>query len=206
MEKIITNTKHRHKQNGYFIDDIVLGRGSHSTVKMAFKQQGAGKFAAKIYSTTINNNVDSNSCLALMVSVPVSEVFKNEVRVLSWIKEIRDDDVDDSGDDGKGKEYIVSMKESFQIDNELFLIQDWCGGESLQYCLFKKQSKSTRPSYSNDQIELFSIQMIKAVSFLHRHNIIHCDLKPDHFLIYNNQTTTTTAIKADRLRNVQDHE
>lgn len=71
---------------------------------------------------------------------------------------------------------ILPIKNAGFIDN-LFVIVYPLGLRSLEERLKKRMSLRTKIGFAQ--------QMLEAVAHAHQHRIIHCDLKPDNFILFN---------------------
>lgn len=78
-------------------------------------------------------------------------------------------------------QYIVNLFQSFQTQNNLYLVMDYCGGGDLSYHLFKHKT------FDEGLCKIIIRQVMKAVEYLHQLNIIYRDLKPENILIDNNR-------------------
>lgn len=68
--------------------------------------------------------------------------------------------------------FIVQLHWSFQNDQKLFFVLDYCpGGE-----LFGLLAKKTR--LTEDQARFYAAQLVLALEYLHSKDILYRDLKP----------------------------
>ena len=73
---------------------------------------------------------------------------------------------------------IARVYETWEDDNNLFLVMELCeGGELLQY-IANKQKK-----FEEDEVATIINQCIYALAYLHENNICHRDVKPENFLL-----------------------
>jgi calcium-dependent protein kinase len=73
---------------------------------------------------------------------------------------------------------IARVYETWEDDNNLFLVMELCeGGELLQY-IANKQKK-----FEEDEVATIMKQCIYALAYLHENNICHRDVKPENFLL-----------------------
>ena len=77
-------------------------------------------------------------------------------------------------------ENLVKLKESFINKGYLFLVFDYAEKNLLQ--LIEENQKGLSP----ELIRSFTYQICKAISYLHKKNIIHRDIKPENLLIIDN--------------------
>ena len=74
-------------------------------------------------------------------------------------------------------ENIVKFKEAFINKGFLFLVFDYVEKNLLQFI------EENQNGLNQELIRSFTYQMCKAVSYLHKRNIIHRDIKPENILI-----------------------
>ncbi|KAA6398754.1 MAG: putative Serine/threonine-protein kinase AtPK1/AtPK6 [Streblomastix strix] len=74
-------------------------------------------------------------------------------------------------------DYIVQLICSFQTKDNFYLVMDYQPGGDLYSLLqsFENLDESV--------VKQFLAEIVVAVEFLHTHNVVHCDLKPDNLLI-----------------------
>lgn len=75
------------------------------------------------------------------------------------------------------KRWIVDLYYTFQDDERLYMIMEFCSGGDLMGLLIKKDI------FSESAAKFYTAEMIMGISSLHRKGYIHRDLKPDNFLI-----------------------
>ena len=80
------------------------------------------------------------------------------------------------------QENIVKFNEAFLNKDHIYLVFEYCEKNLLQ--LIEEYPKGLNP----ELIRSFVYQMCKAISYLHKKNIIHRDIKPENLLIKNNET------------------
>lgn len=94
-------------------------------------------------------------------------------------------------------QYIVKLQHIY-IDNnnhndEIILEYDYASDNSIMYWNDTKQCyiyRKTNKSYIDEQdIKLFTIQLLDVLSYLYDNYIVHRDLKPDNILLTNNYYT-----------------
>ena len=73
--------------------------------------------------------------------------------------------------------WIVNLKYSFQDEQFLYLVMNYCPGGDLMNLLMKKDI------LTEDEARFYIAEMILAVDSVHKLNCIHRDLKPDNILI-----------------------
>ena len=73
--------------------------------------------------------------------------------------------------------FIVKLHFSFQTNRKLYLLMDYCINRDLGYYLKKNKI------LTEEQARLVIAELILAVEVLHKHDIIHRDIKPDNILV-----------------------
>lgn len=73
--------------------------------------------------------------------------------------------------------FICHLRYAFQTETRLFMVSDFCQGGELFYHL--KQKKS----FSNSMVRFYSAEIALALEYLHRHNIVYRDIKPENVLL-----------------------
>ena len=73
--------------------------------------------------------------------------------------------------------FIVEVKFAFQTDSKLFLVQEFIQGGALFFHIHSGQKFSTQKT------KFYLVEIILAIDFLHKNNMIYRDLKPENILI-----------------------
>ena len=73
--------------------------------------------------------------------------------------------------------FIVEVKFAFQTDSKLFLVQEFIQGGDLFFHIHSGQKFSTQKT------KFYLVEIILAIEFLHKNNMIYRDLKPENILI-----------------------
>ena len=73
--------------------------------------------------------------------------------------------------------FIVNIKFAFQNESKLFLVQEFLQGGDLFFHIH------TNPRFSNEKAKFYIIELVLAIEFLHKHNMLYRDLKPENILI-----------------------
>ena len=73
--------------------------------------------------------------------------------------------------------FIVEVKFAFQTDSKLFLVQEFIQGGDLFFHIHSGQKFSTQKT------KFYLVEIILAIDFLHKNNMIYHDLKPENILI-----------------------
>ena len=72
--------------------------------------------------------------------------------------------------------YIVKLHFAFQTETKLYLVMDYLnGGELFSY--IKREKK-----FDEHRAKIYAAELVEAISYLHKHNIIYRDLKPENVL------------------------
>lgn len=73
--------------------------------------------------------------------------------------------------------FIVNLNYAFQSKDKLFLILDYCPGGDLARLLQKERR------FSEERARLYAAQILLAIQYLHKRDIIFRDLKPDNVVV-----------------------
>ena len=76
--------------------------------------------------------------------------------------------------------WIVDLKASFQEDDYLFLVMEFCQGGDFMNLLIKKDILTEK------EAKFYIAELILSVDSIHKLNCIHRDIKPDNILIDKN--------------------
>ena len=76
--------------------------------------------------------------------------------------------------------FIVNIKFAFQNDTKLFLVQEFVPGGDLYFHL-QESGK-----FDNEKVKFYMIELVLAIIFLHKKNMIYRDLKPENILLDKN--------------------
>ena len=76
--------------------------------------------------------------------------------------------------------WIVDLKASFQEDDYLYLVMEFCQGGDFMNLLIK------RDILTEDEARFYTAELILAVESIHKLDCIHRDIKPDNILIDKN--------------------
>ena len=72
--------------------------------------------------------------------------------------------------------YIVRLFEIYEEAKKIMLILELMEGQSLEKCIKKNHQ------FKENQIREIFYQILKGISLLHSHEIMHRDIKPDNIL------------------------
>eukprot|EP00128_Syssomonas_multiformis_P017319 Colp12_sorted_trinity150504_noHs@8818 len=78
------------------------------------------------------------------------------------------------------QENIVSLKEAFRRKGKLYLVFEYMEKSILE--LLEEQTNGVQQEY----VRLYVYQLVKAIDWCHRNDIIHRDIKPENLLINSN--------------------
>lgn len=73
--------------------------------------------------------------------------------------------------------FIIKLHYSFQTPDYLYMILDYCPGGDLGYHLEANL-------FEEDEAKFYIAELVLAIEYLHKLNIIYRDLKPENILIY----------------------
>ena len=73
--------------------------------------------------------------------------------------------------------FLCNLHYAFQTSKQLFLVMDFCQGGELYFHI--KQNKH----FSEDVAKFYAAEIILALEYLHKKNIVYRDLKPENVLI-----------------------
>ena len=79
-------------------------------------------------------------------------------------------------------ENIVRLRDLIKTKNHLYLFLEFCNGETLQSFLRNYIELFHKP-LSLELLQFFVRQIVKGLSYMAAHNVIHRDLKPDNIMI-----------------------
>ena len=76
--------------------------------------------------------------------------------------------------------FIVSIKFAFQDEYKLYIITEFMQGGEMFFHLHKEKR------FSNEKARFYIIEIILAIEFLHKHNMLYRDLKPENIMVDSN--------------------
>ena len=134
-----------------------LKETSHSTI-----HKGINKEDNKIYALKVIH--------LIKLSVIEKEQLFQSINLLSTIKH----------------EYIISFKEIFYYnDQNIVLVMEFADkGDLLQIINKYKNSKNRKNYFKESKIRIILIQIVKGLKYLHKNNIIHCNLTSSNILLF----------------------
>lgn len=127
----------------------LLGKGSFGEVYLAEQRSNGDIFALKVLHK--NNIIENN----------LTRYALTEKNVLAALDH----------------PFIVKLHYSFQTEDKLFMLMDYCPGGDLGEHLHQEGS------FSEDIARIYISEVILALESLHERNIIYRDLKPDNIVL-----------------------
>ena len=76
--------------------------------------------------------------------------------------------------------FIVNIKFAFQDEYKLYIITEFMQGGEMFFHLHKEKR------FSNEKARFYIIEIILAIEFLHKHNMLYRDLKPENIMVDSN--------------------
>ena len=73
--------------------------------------------------------------------------------------------------------FIVKLHNSFQTEQNLYFVLEYCPGGELFELLH------LRTKFSEDQVRFYTAQLILVLEYMHSKDIIHGDIKPENILL-----------------------
>ena len=173
--RVITKTKLETKLTSYTIDDFdrhrVLGTGQFGQVWLVSEKNKSAATSATNVST-----------YALKMISKYDLIATDEVDMI-----VREKNVMYQLSEGQPHPFIVQLQATFQDDNFLFLLQEFCrGGE-----LFRLMHNSNTNSNNNNpiclpanQVAFYTLCIADALEYMHtQHSIVYRDLKPENIML-----------------------
>ena len=127
----------------------MLGKGSFGEVFLVEKKETRQRFAMKIL---MKNKIMGQNLIRYAMT---------ERNVMSCVRH----------------PFIVTLRYSFQTDNKLYLILDYCPGGSLASYLIREKR------FTEDRARVYLCEILLALEELHKRDIIYRDLKPDNVVV-----------------------
>jgi serine/threonine-protein kinase len=127
------------------------------------KKVGAGGFSAvySAFDTIEGIRVALKIPHEIYVTEELLETFKKEVRLVAKLDH----------------RHILKLKDASMIDGRLVVVT-WLGNQTLKDRL--KRRVSVERAYD------YGAQLISAVAYAHRNRLIHCDIKPENIILFDN--------------------
>ncbi|XP_075068634.1 serine/threonine-protein kinase 17A [Mixophyes fleayi] len=75
--------------------------------------------------------------------------------------------------------WVIKLHEVYETATEIILVLEYAaGGEIFNQCVAEREE-----AFKEMDVQRLMRQILKGVSFLHRHNLVHLDLKPQNILL-----------------------
>ena len=102
----------------------------------------------------------------------VRKYFINEISILKELKHKK----------------IVRFYDLKQTTSHYYIVMEYCNGGSLLNCLVKYKEKYKKP-FSEEIVQYLMRQIVSGLKYIHKHGIIHRDIKLDNILVkfYNEE-------------------
>ncbi|XP_073534311.1 serine/threonine-protein kinase 17A [Phyllobates terribilis] len=79
----------------------------------------------------------------------------------------------------KDNPWVIKLHEVYETATEVILVLEYAaGGEIFNQCVAEREE-----AFKEKDVQRLMRQILKGVSFLHRHNVVHLDLKPQNILL-----------------------
>ncbi|XP_053323057.1 serine/threonine-protein kinase 17A [Spea bombifrons] len=79
----------------------------------------------------------------------------------------------------KESPWVIKLHEVYETASEMILVLEFAaGGEIFNQCVAEREE-----AFKEKDVQRLMRQILKGVSFLHRHNVVHLDLKPQNILL-----------------------
>ena len=131
-----------------------LGKGAFGEVYLTSKQGCKEKFATKKIDKKFASNPKAKKYL------------DNEINILKEIKHPN----------------IIKLYEVQETTQFYYLVMEYCNGGGLSECLEQYQKKYKRP-FPEEIVQYLMRQILSAINYLHKKNILHRDIKLDNILV-----------------------
>ena len=139
--------------DNYLLDKLI-GKGANSEVYLTRKKGSNIKYATKKYS---RNKIEN------------TEYFKNLKKEIIILQNIKHPNV-------------IKVEDVKKTKNSFYAVYEYCNGGDLSQILEKYQKKYDKP-FSQEIVQYLMKQIIKAFKYIHKKEIVHCDIKLKSILI-----------------------
>lgn len=131
----------------------ILGRGISSVVRRCIDKETGKEYAAKIIDIGAAGEGEVNT---------ITESTKQEISILREVK---------------GHPFIIELHDVFESDAFIFLVFELCrNGELFDYL-------TSVVTISEKKTRYIMRQIFEGIEFIHSHNIVHRDMKPENILL-----------------------
>ena len=143
-----------HKKVGDITLLKLLGKGTMGTVYLSLKDGKKEYLATKIIE---REKADRPQ---------VRKYFVNEIKILKSLNHNK----------------IIRFYDLKQTNSHYYIAMEYCNGGSLLSCLKKYKAKYKKP-FSEKIVQYLMKQIVSGLKYIHRHGIIHRDIKLDNILV-----------------------
>ncbi len=169
METPIQTLQNQTKLQGRYTIIGVLGKGGFGITYLAMHDSLHKKVAIKeLFMSTqtmycTRNEADTRSVMPHFSGFETFKTkFLDEARTLAKFT---------------GKKGIVQISDTFEENNTSYFVMDYIDGKSLKTILEEQGTLSEK------QTTEYALQILNALSEVHKENILHRDLKPDNLIL-----------------------
>jgi serine/threonine protein kinase len=149
----------------------VLGHGTFSTVRLAFRLGDGAKVAVK----SISKHDALRARRLRRTGCSTSSASARHLDEWEILRRMRD------------CPYIMQLLDVLETDEEIHLITEYCDGGELYNAIQEKgkrnRSAFRRGRYTEAQAARITHQILQALAALHAKNIVHRDVKPENILL-----------------------
>lgn len=82
-----------------------------------------------------------------------------------------------------GNDYVVTLISAWEFNNQLYIMTDYCENGTLDKFLLKQTAEGSRSKLDEWRIWKILVELMLGLSWIHKHDIIHLDLKPANIFI-----------------------
>jgi serine/threonine protein kinase len=113
----------------------------------------------------------------------------------------------------KKSNFIANVPEYFENDNSFYMVMEYCNNPNyFQYRLenvYIPLPKKLKQFDNEAKLKHYALNILYGLADIHKSNVIHCDIKPDNFLLFTNDYELNTSSNEDDSENIslvdQDH-
>ena len=131
-----------------------LGKGTMGTVYLSQKEGKKDYLATKVIERAKADRPQ------------VRKYFVNEIKILKGLNHPK----------------IIRYYDLKQTNSHYYIAMEFCNGGSLLSCLKKYKAKYKKP-FSEKIVQYLMKQIVSGLKYIHRHGIIHRDIKLDNILV-----------------------